>query len=155
MILNGVAILLVEDDPDDAELTIQALRNCNLLNRIELARNGNEALDLLFCRGAHHQRDPETTPGLILLDLKLPGMDGMEVLRRIRDDPRTSKTPIVVLTSSKEQIDIIQSSQLGTSGYILKPVDFEQFQYTVNRFEMSWMLIDTPPSEEGLLQPIR
>lgn len=144
MIANGVAILLVEDDPADAELTIHTLSSCNLANRIELARNGNEALDLLFRRGLHKQRDVETIPGLILLDLNLPGMDGMEVLRHIKNDPRTKNTPIVVLTSSREQTDIIRSSELGISGYIIKPVNFEQFHYTVNRFEMSWMLIDAP-----------
>ena len=144
MIMNGIAILLVEDDPDDAELTIRALSSCNLANRIELARNGNEALDLLFRRGLHKQRDLETIPGLILLDLNLPGMSGMEVLRQIRNDPRTRDTPIVVLTSSREQTDIIRSSELGISGYIIKPVNFERFHYTVNRFEMSWMLIDAP-----------
>jgi two-component system, response regulator len=144
MIKNGIAILLVEDDPADAELTIHTLSSCNLANRIELARNGNEALDLLFRRGLHTQRDLETIPGLILLDLDLPGMDGMEVLRQIKNDPRTKKTPIVVLTNSREQTDIIRSSELGISGYIIKPVNFEQFHYTVNRFEMSWMLIDAP-----------
>lgn len=144
MIADGVVILLVEDDPADAELTIHALNSCNLANRIELARNGNDALDLLFRRGLHQQRDLETIPGLILLDLNLPGMDGMEILRQIKDDPRTKNTPIVVLTNSREQTDIIRSSQLGISGYIIKPVSFEQFHYTVNRFEMSWMLIDAP-----------
>ena len=144
MIVDGLAILLVEDDPADAELTIRALSSCNLANRIELARNGNEALDLLFRRGLHKGRDPETIPGLILLDLDLPGMDGMEVLRQIKNDPRTKNIPIVVLTISREQTDIIRSSELGISGYIIKPVNFEQFHYPVNRFEMSWMLIGAP-----------
>lgn len=140
-----IEILLVEDSLEDLELTRRALRNANLGNYIHVARDGAEALDYIFCEGVYAEREIEDTPKLILLDLKLPKVDGLEVLARIKGDPRTKHIPVVVLTSSKEQVDIIKSYQLGVNSYIVKPVNFESFTAAVQELGMYWLLINQPP----------
>ena len=138
-------ILLVEDSQDDLDMTLRALRKANLANHIQVARDGAEALDYIFCEGAHAERKIENLPKLILLDLKLPKIDGLEVLRRIKGDPRTKMIPVVVLTSSKEQNDVIKSYGLGGNSYIVKPVAFESFAATVQKLGMYWLLVNQPP----------
>jgi CheY-like chemotaxis protein len=140
-----VEILLVEDSLEDLELTQRALRNAKMGNHIQTARDGAEALDFIFCEGPHAERKIEDTPKLILLDLKLPKVDGLEVLERIKSDPRTKHIPVVVLTSSKEQIDVVKSYQLGVNSYIVKPVDFEGFNAAVQELGMYWLLLNQPP----------
>jgi CheY-like chemotaxis protein len=140
-----VEILLVEDSLEDLELTQRALRNAKLGNHIQVARDGAEALDFIFCEGPHAERNIEDTPKLILLDLKLPKVDGLEVLERIKSDPRTKHIPVVVLTSSKEQVDVIKSYQLGVNSYIVKPVNFEGFTAAVQELGMYWLLTNQPP----------
>lgn len=140
-----IEILLVDDNPADAELTIHALHKDNLANRIELARDGAEALDFLFCRGLHQGRSFDSPPKIVLLDLKLPKVDGLEVLKAIREDPRTKVIPVVILTSSKEQIDLVKSYQFGVNSYIQKPVDFDAFRKTVRQLGLYWLLINAPP----------
>ncbi len=142
---HEVEILLVEDSPEDAELTIRALRRYKIANEIQVAEDGAEALDFLFCRGSFKDRTPSHYPKLVLLDLKLPKVSGMEVLRAIRADKRTKAIPVVVLTSSKEERDLIDGYQLGVNAYAQKPVDFEQFSETVRQIGMFWMLINQPP----------
>jgi CheY-like chemotaxis protein len=140
-----VEILLVEDSLEDLELTSRALRNANLGNHIHIARDGAEALDFIFCEGPHLERLIEDTPKLILLDLKLPKVDGLEVLQRIKGDARTKHIPIVILTSSKEQGDVVKSYDLGVNSYIVKPVDFESFTKAVQELGMYWLLLNQPP----------
>ena len=140
-----VEILLVEDNPNDVELTLHALRKNNLANRIEVVRDGAEALEFIFCTGAHAHRSIENSPKVVLLDLKLPKVDGLEVLRRIKSDPRTKIIPVVVLTSSREERDIVESYKLGVNSYITKPVDFEQFTKTVRELGFYWVLLNQPP----------
>lgn len=142
---HEVEILLVEDSPEDAELTIRALRRYKIANEIQVAEDGAEALDFLFCRGAFKDRQPSQVPRLVLLDLKLPKVSGMEVLRAIRGDERTRAIPVVVLTSSKEERDLIDGYKLGVNAYAQKPVDFEQFSETVRTIGMFWMLVNQPP----------
>jgi len=142
---NQTEILLVEDSQDDLDMTLRALRKANMANHIEVARDGVEALDFIFCEGAHTARKIENMPKLILLDLKLPKVSGMEVLRRIKGDPRTKMIPVVMLTSSKEQKDVIESYGLGTNSYIVKPVDFESFAEAVQKLGMYWLLLNQPP----------
>jgi len=142
---NIVEILLVEDSLEDLELTQRALRNAKLGNHIQIARDGAEAIDFIFCEGQHAGRRIEDTPKLILLDLKLPKVDGLEVLARIKSDPRTKHIPVVVLTSSKEQVDVVKSYQLGVNSYIVKPVDFEGFNAAVQELGMYWLLLNQPP----------
>ena len=142
---NIVEILLVEDNPEDLELTLRALRMANLGNHISIARDGAEAIEFIFCEGPHSGRKIEDTPKLILLDLKLPKMDGLEVLQRIKGDPRTKKIPVVALTSSKEQSDVINSYNLGVNSYIVKPVNFEGFAEAVQKLGMYWLLLNQPP----------
>jgi two-component system response regulator len=142
---NVVEILLVEDTPGDLELALRALRKANLVNRIEVARDGVEAMEFIFCEGAHAGRKIEDGPKVILLDLKLPKVDGLEVLRRIKSDPRTKTIPVVVLTSSKEQSDVVASYNLGVNSYIVKPVNFDQFAAAVQQFGMYWLLLNYPP----------
>lgn len=153
MTYRQVEILLVEDNPDDVELTLHALRKENLANNIHVARDGEEALEFLFCNGAHAERAKDRPPKLILLDLKLPKVDGMEVLKRIKDDPQTKTIPVVILTSSKEERDLIQVYGLGANSYIQKPVDFDQFRETVKTLGLYWLVINQAPVLEGLNQP--
>ncbi len=143
-----IEILLVEDSPEDLELTCRALKNANLGNHIQIARDGAEALDFIFCEGPHAERRIEDTPKMILLDLKLPKVDGLEVLQRIKGDPRTKHIPVVVLTSSKEQADIVKSYALGVNSYIVKPVNFEGFSAAVQELGMYWLLLNQPPKLE-------
>ncbi len=142
---NVVEILIVEDTPEDLELALRALRKANLANQIQIARDGAEAVDFIFGEGAHLGRQLENGPKVILLDLKLPKIDGMEVLRRIKSDPRTKSIPVVVLTSSKEQKDVVESYQLGVNSYIVKPVNFEGFAKAVQDLGMYWVLLNQPP----------
>ena len=147
---TGTDILLVEDSPEDAELAIHALRRENLANNIFVARDGEEALDFLFCRGAFTERSFDHPPKLVLLDLKLPKVDGIEVLAELKNDPRTKVIPVVILTSSKEEQDLIRSYDLGANSYIQKPVDFEQFRQTVKTLGLYWMVINQRPATNGL-----
>jgi CheY-like chemotaxis protein len=143
--LNAVELLLVEDNPQDLELALRALRKANLSNRIHVARDGAEALEFVFCEGAYGGRTIADAPKVILLDLKLPKVDGLEVLKRIKGDPRTKLIPIVVLTSSKEQSDVVESYQLGVNSYIVKPVNFERFAEAVHDLGLYWLLHNQPP----------
>jgi CheY-like chemotaxis protein len=147
---TGTDILLVEDSPEDAELAVHALRRENLANNIFVARDGEEALDFLFCRGAFTERSFDHPPKLVLLDLKLPKVDGIEVLAELKNDPRTKVIPVVILTSSKEEQDLIRSYDLGANSYIQKPVDFEQFRQTVKTLGLYWMVINQRPATNGL-----
>src|SRR5260370_40782718 len=133
MVNHEAAILLVEDNPTDAELTLDALRQNRLINHIEVVRDGAEALDFIFCQGAYAQRDINHPPRLILLDLKLPKVTGLEVLKTIRADSRTRRIPVVVLTSSREERDVVESYESGVNSYIVKPADFEQFTQAVRQ----------------------
>jgi two-component system, response regulator len=142
-----VEILLVEDSPEDSELTVRALRRNKLANDIQVVEDGAEALNFLFCRGEYKDRTFSQYPKLVLLDLKLPKVSGMEVLRAIRADERTKAIPVVVLTSSKEERDVIEGYQLGVNAYAQKPVDFEQFSETVRQIGMSWMLVNQAPPQ--------
>jgi two-component system response regulator len=140
-----VEILLVEDDPNDVELTLHTFKRYNIANRVQVARDGAEALDFLFCSGAHAGRQPEHKPKLILLDLKLPKVDGLEVLKQIKSDPRTRAIPVVMLTSSNEERDVIESYQLGVNSYIVKPVSFDQFTEVVRQLGLYWLLLNRQP----------
>lgn len=142
---NAVEILLVEDNPDDLKLCLRALKKAALSNRIQVARDGAEALEWVFCEGAYALRKIEDTPKVILLDLKLPKVDGLEVLQRIKSDPRTKSIPVVVLTSSKEQSDIVRSYNYGVNSYLVKPVNFESFARAVQELGMYWLLLNQPP----------
>ena len=141
-----VEILLVEDNPNDVELALHALKKNNIANRIEIVRDGAEALDFIFCTGAYASRSMDHAPKVILLDLKLPKVDGLEVLRQIKSDPRTRAIPVVVLTSSREDHDVVESYNLGVNSYIVKPVDFEQFTESVRQLGMYWLLLNQPPA---------
>jgi two-component system response regulator len=148
--MNDKTILLVEDNPDDEILTLRALRRRRLANAIDVVRDGAEALDYLFCRGAYQDRDPHSQPQLILLDLKLPKVDGLEVLRSLRADARTQLIPVVILTSSKEESDLIAGYRAGVNSYIVKPVDFDQFSDSVHQLGFYWMLYnEVAPSQRG------
>jgi two-component system response regulator len=138
-------IVLVEDNPTDAELTIRALRRGRISNQIQLLEDGAEALDFLFCRGNYAHRSMTNQPKVILLDLKLPRISGLEVLRQLKSDPRTQMIPVVVLTSSAEDQDMIESYQLGVNSYIVKPVDFEQFNEAVKQLGFYWVLFNQSP----------
>ena len=145
MLQDEVEILLVEDNPDDVELAVHALRRENLANRIEIARDGEEALDFLFCRGRYINRSFQSPPRLVLLDLKLPKVDGLEVLKEIKGDPRTKAIPVVILTSSREEQDLVNGYKLGGNAYIQKPVDFAQFRETVKQLGLFWLVVNQPP----------
>jgi two-component system, response regulator len=145
---NAVEILIVEDNLQDLELAQRALQKANLTNRIHVARDGAEALEFIFCQGPHSGRKMENGPKVILLDLKLPKVDGLEVLKRIKGDPRTQTIPVVVLTSSKEQSDVVESYHYGVNSYIVKPVNFEQFSEAVQKLGMYWLLLNHPPKLE-------
>lgn len=143
--MNNKVILLVEDNPDDETLTLRALRKNKILNEIVVARDGTEALDYIFGTGMHTGRDTSVQPQLILLDLKLPKIDGLEVLKRIRSDPRTALQPVAILTTSNEERDIVTSYQLGVNSYIRKPVDFDAFIEAVRQLGLYWLVLNTAP----------
>ncbi|HZU45462.1 MAG TPA: response regulator [Terriglobales bacterium] len=143
--MKQVDILLVEDNKDDVELTLHALRKENLANNIQVVVDGEEALDFIFGRGPFSDRTLADGPRLVLLDLKLPKVDGLEVLRQVKADPRTKSIPIVILTSSKEERDLVEGYNLGTNSYIQKPVDFDQFRETVNRVGLYWLVVNQAP----------
>lgn len=145
---HAMEILLVEDSPQDLELTLRAFRKSNLGNRIAVARDGAEALEFIFCTGAHAGRKVDNAPKVILLDLKLPKIDGLEVLKRIKGDPRTKHIPVVILTSSQEQRDVVESYELGVNSYIVKPVNFERFLAAVQELGLYWLLLNQPPKVE-------
>jgi two-component system response regulator len=140
-----IDVLLIEDNPDDVELTLDALKVHKLVNRVKVLRDGEEALDYIFCTGQYADRDICIRPKVILLDLKLPKVDGIEVLRRIRSDERTKTLPVVVLTSSNEQKDRIDSYELGVNSYIVKPVEFENFAKAVAEIGFYWVLLNKVP----------
>jgi len=137
-------ILLVEDNVDDEELTLRALLKSNILNPVHVVRDGVEALDYLFGRGAYATRDLRDAPQVVLLDLKLPKLDGLEVLRALRGDPRTRRLPIVILTSSAEEHDVLDGYELGANSYIRKPVDFTQFVDAVRQLGLYWLVLNQP-----------
>lgn len=143
--LSEVEILLVEDDPHDVELTLRALKRVNLTNRIHVVRDGVEALDFLFSRRTYAEREGADMPKVVLLDLKLPKLDGLDVLAQIRQDERTRLMPVVVLTSSREAPDIQRSYALGVNSYIVKPVEFETFVRAVSEAGLYWLLLNQPP----------
>jgi two-component system, response regulator len=142
-----VELLLVEDNPRDVELTLRVFRQYNLANNIHVVRDGAEALEFIFASGAYVERDIRNVPKVILLDLKLPKVDGLEVLGRIKSDPRTRKIPVIILTSSREEYDVSQSYDLGVNSYIVKPVDFEQFTEAVRQLGLYWLLLNQPPED--------
>ncbi len=141
---SAVEILLVEDNPNDVELTLHALSKNHLSNRIHVVRDGVEALEFIFCTGAYAERKIQETPKVIMLDLKLPKVDGLEVLQRIKEDPRFRATPVVVLTSSREERDVVESYRLGVNSYIVKPVDFKKFTEAVQQMGLYWLLLNQP-----------
>ncbi len=143
--MENRSILLIEDNPDDEALTLRALRKNNILNKVVVARDGAEALDYLFCRGSYAQRDPLDLPELVLLDLKLPKVDGLEVLKQLRAAQETRRLPVVILTSSNEQRDIDAGYDLGANSYIRKPVDFTQFTEAVRQLGVYWLVLNVPP----------
>ncbi len=144
-VTNEVEILLVEDNPNDVELTLRALKKHNITNKVHVVKDGAEALEYIFATGAYAERDINHNPKVILLDLKLPKVDGLEVLRRIKSDERTKVIPVVVLTSSKEERDLVESYKLGANSYITKPVDFESFVKSVSELGLYWLLLNQPP----------
>ncbi len=142
---RSTVILLVEDNPDDEELTLLALKESNIVNEVAVAHDGAEALDYLFGTGKYAGRDLSHLPQLILLDLQLPKMNGLEVLQRLRADPRTQLIPVVVLTTSSEEEDIVTSYRLGANSYVRKPVEFHRFADAVQQVGMYWLLLNQPP----------
>ena len=138
-------ILLVEDNSDDVELTLRALKQYNIRNEIVVVRDGEEALDYLFATGTYSDRDTTTMPAVVILDLKLPKVDGLEVLQRIRADERTKLVPVVILTSSKEEQDMVNGYKFGANSYVRKPVDFTQFVEAARQLGLYWLIINEPP----------
>jgi two-component system response regulator len=147
--MTAKIILLVEDNQDDEELALLAFKKGQVANEVVVARDGVEALDYLFGTGAHAGRDVAMLPQLMLLDLKLPKVDGLEVLRRVRADSRTSRLPVVILTSSREEEDLIQGYDLGANSYVRKPVDFAQFVDAVRQLQVYWLVLNEPPPPRG------
>jgi two-component system, response regulator len=143
-ITNEIEILLVEDNQNDVELTLRALKKNNLANKVHVVKDGTEALEYIFANGAYAHRKIEDHPRVILLDLKLPKVDGLEVLHQIKSDERTKMIPVVVLTSSKEERDLVESYRLGANSYITKPVDFESFVKAVSELGLYWLLLNQP-----------
>ncbi len=142
---TAIEILLVEDNANDVRLTLHAFKRHKLVNRIHVVRDGAEALEFLFCVGAYAERSIDDVPKVVLLDLKLPKVDGLEVLRQIKADPRTRTIPVVMMTSSREERDMVESYQLGVNSYIVKPVDFEQFSEVARMLGLYWMLLNEVP----------
>ena len=140
-----IELLIVEDNPQDLELALRAFRQAKLANHVQVARDGAEALEFLFCEGVFAGRRSSPAPKVILLDLKLPKVDGLEVLKRLKGDPRTRTIPVVVVTSSKEQRDVVESYELGVNSYIVKPVNFERFTAAVRDLGLYWLLLNQPP----------
>lgn len=147
MMSQDQVILLVEDQPDDEELTMRALAKNNIMNEVVVARDGVQALEYLFGTGAYAGRDMNVMPQIILLDLKLPKIDGLEVLRRLRADDRTKFLPVVILTSSKEEQDVMKSYQLGANSYVRKPVDFQEFTKAVQQLGLYWLILNESAQE--------
>ncbi|QVL33859.1 response regulator [Telmatocola sphagniphila] len=147
--MTGKVILLVEDNQDDEELALLAFKKGLVLNEVVVARDGVEAIDYLFGTGPHAGRNVSELPQMMLLDLKLPRMDGHEVLRRVRADPRTRRLPVVILTSSREEEDLIQGYDLGANSYVRKPVDFTHFVDAVRQLQMYWLILNEPPPVRG------
>ena len=145
MALESKMILLVEDNADDEELTMRALKKNNIGNKVFVVRDGAEALDFLFCEGIYAGRDPNEKPQVTLLDLKLPKVDGLEVLRRLRADERTQLLPIVILTSSNEEQDVIEGYQMGANSYVRKPVDFSEFLEAARQLGLYWLVLNKVP----------
>jgi CheY-like chemotaxis protein len=143
--MENKPILLVEDNPDDEALTLRALKKNHISNQIVVARDGAEAVDFLYGTGTHAGRNLDILPAVVLLDLKLPKLDGLEVLRRIRSDARTALLPVVILTSSREDQDLLRSYSLGANSYVRKPVDFNQFVEAVRQLGMYWLLLNESP----------
>jgi len=143
--MDEKVIFLVEDNPDDEALTIRALRKNNILNEVVVARDGVEALDYLFCRGEYADREPNLLPQIVLLDLKLPKVDGLEVLVQIRANKRTKYLPVVILTSSKEEKDIIDGYELGANSYVRKPVGFDEFTKAIKNLGLYWLILNESP----------
>jgi CheY-like chemotaxis protein len=146
--MKDKVILLVEDNPRDEALALRALRKSNIANEIIVARDGVEALDYLFGTGAHAERDPAEAPQIVLLDLKLPKVDGLQVLRALRGDERTRRLPVVVFTSSAEEEDLVNSYALGANSYVRKPVDFDQFLEAVKHLGLYWLVLNMAPPQE-------
>jgi two-component system response regulator len=146
---NTVEILIVEDTAEDLDLALRALQKAKLTNLIQIARDGEEALQFIFCQGPHSGRKMEDGPKMILLDLKLPKVDGLEVLQRVKGDPRTKVIPVIIFTSSKEQNDVVESYKLGVNSYIVKPVNFEQFCDALQKVGLYWLLLNHSPKLEG------
>jgi len=142
---SAIEILLVEDNPHDIKLALHAFKKHNLANLVQVARDGAEALEFIFCTDRFQHRRIENGPKVILLDLKLPLVDGLEVLARIKADPRTRMIPVVIMTASREERDLVQSYQLGVNSYIVKPVDFDQFMDVVRQLGYYWLLVNQPP----------
>lgn len=142
-------ILLVEDNASDELLTLRALKKSGIANRVVVARDGSEALDYLFAEGTHANRDPEELPQVVLLDLNLPKIGGLEVLKRIRTNGRTKLLPVVILTSSKEDKDLLDGYATGANSYVVKPVDFTQFAEAVRQLGMFWLVVNQPPPQVG------
>ena len=149
MAANEIEILLIEDNPSDVELTLHALRQHKLANQIHVARDGEEALDFIFCRGKFSKHSFNSPPKLILLDLGLPKVDGLEVLRAIKSDRRTKHIPVVILTSSREDQHRLDSYNLGVNSYIQKPVDFDQFRATIEQLSLYWVVVNQPPTTQA------
>lgn len=142
---NNIQILLIEDNMNDAELTIRALKKNNLANKLRHVRDGAEGLDFIFAQGQYFNRNMEDLPNIIVLDLKMPKIDGIEVLRRIKSDERTKKIPVVMLTSSKEDPDIQECYRLGANSYVVKPVEFDHFVKAISDLGLYWMILNQPP----------